>query len=159
MLNNDLDLSSVNFKPLGYGMSFSDFDSEDDMISFNGLNFTIKGLNTDLTASDAQGLFSVFAGKIKNLRLTDVNIDSSSSNNSAVGGLIGGLAGNEEMTTTIKNVSVNGEIKGNTYTGGLVGNTTYGSYSPDVLDELLSNDGWATVRARLLTILLQMTLK
>ena len=141
MLANDLDLSSVIFKPLGYGMSFSDFESEDDMISFNGLNFTIKGLNTDLTVSDAQGLFSVFAGKIKNLRLTDVNIDATSNNNSAVGGLIGGLAGNEDMTTTIKNVSVNGEIKGNTYTGGLVGNTTYGAYSPDVLDDDYSTGG------------------
>ena len=129
MLGGDINLTDMNFKPLGYSMDYDDFTTEDDLLKFNGLNFTIKGLKTDTSASDAQGLFSVFAGSVKNLRLTDVNIDATSSDNSAVGGLIGGVVSGTDTTfkTTLKNISVNGSVKGNYFVGGLVGNARYGT--------------------------------
>ncbi|MBQ7631127.1 MAG: filamentous hemagglutinin N-terminal domain-containing protein, partial [Selenomonadaceae bacterium] len=128
MLGSDIDLSGMNFKPLGYAMDYDDFSTEDDLLKFNGLNFTIKGLKTDTTASDAQGLFSVFAGTVKNVRLSEVNIDTAESSNSAVGGLIGGIVSGTgtKFETTLKNISVDGSINGDFYVGGLVGNAHYG---------------------------------
>ena len=127
MLNKDFDLSGVDFKSLGYNMNFYDYDSSDDLINFNGLNFTISNLTTNSEA-DRQGLFSTFAGDFKNLRLNNVNVGSSGNPNYA-GGAIGaiGLNGTEHFDMTIKNVSVNsGNVNGNDV-GGVVGNTGYGN--------------------------------
>ncbi|MBQ7198589.1 MAG: filamentous hemagglutinin N-terminal domain-containing protein, partial [Selenomonadaceae bacterium] len=139
MLGNDIDFTTDEYKdklftPLGYKMDYRDFENSSDLITFNGLNFKINGLKTDTSVTDAQGelaaqgLFSVFAGTIKNVRITNVNIDASSNSDSAVGGLIGGIVSpaNENFETTIKNVSVNGTGITGTYAGGLVGNTKYG---------------------------------
>ncbi|MBQ7476209.1 MAG: filamentous hemagglutinin N-terminal domain-containing protein, partial [Selenomonadaceae bacterium] len=79
MLGGDIDLAGVlNFKPLGYNMTFEDYRNESDAINFNGLNFKISNLTMDNSSTSNVGLFSVFSGTLKNLRLQNVNVTTSS---------------------------------------------------------------------------------
>ena len=144
MLGNDIDLMDfANFKPLGYNMAFTDFKSNSDLLNFNGLNFTISNLTSkwptvwgeESTVQNA-GLFSVFSGTIKNLRLQDVYVSGSKSAGALIGSIVQygsrGKEGYDEnwnwsinwldtddngdslidtlhLSSTIKNVSLSGE--------------------------------------------------
>lgn len=134
MLDADLNLTGT-FNPLGYAMTNNNFASESDQIHFNGLNFTINGLTTDTSLSKYQGLFSVFSGSIKNVRLTNVNVGTGTGGTAASPGASGALIGAIgeantsgdplELTSTIKNVSATGSVEGDN-AGGLVGTTGTG---------------------------------
>ncbi|MBR5914189.1 MAG: filamentous hemagglutinin N-terminal domain-containing protein, partial [Selenomonadaceae bacterium] len=142
MLDSDINASSISsFKPLGYSMDFRDYFAKSELVNFNGLNFTISGLKTNNTLSDHVGLFSVFSGTVKNLRLKNFTVGTANSENAgALIGMIGYLGGTvddyagwvnkaDPLNTSIKNVSLLGDtnsIKGN-YAGGLVGSIGYGS--------------------------------
>ena len=58
----DIDLSGINFIPLGDGNSFDGL--------FNGNGFTIRNLTLDLPASNDLGLFGVNSGTIEYLYLS-----------------------------------------------------------------------------------------
>ena len=148
MLSRDIDASSISaFKPLGYNMTYADYASPSDAINFNGLNFKISNLTTDNEVTDTVGLFSVFSGTVKNLRLQNFTVgeyevgtwsSSYSSNAGALAGAIAYLGGtvseyssliskNNPLNTSIKNVSLSGNSSINgTTSGGLVGIIGYG---------------------------------
>ena len=88
---------------------------------FDGNGYTISGLNINRPSEMVQGLFGV-VGKdeiIKNVKLKDINI---------IGGdYTGGLAG--ANSGTITGCHVNGNVKGSSYVGGLVGFNAKGSSS------------------------------
>ena len=85
---------------------------------FDGDNKTISGLTITSTTGDdaAVGLFGVVdGGTVKNLTLTDVNINVSNSDlaGAAIGMMLGGA--------TAENITVNGAVVGNDGVGGIVG--------------------------------------
>lgn len=85
---------------------------------FDGSNNTISGLTiTSTTAADAAiGLFGVVdGGTVKNLNLTNVNINVSSSN------LAGGAIGMMLNGATAENITVSGAIVGHDGVGGIAG--------------------------------------
>lgn len=130
-LANDIDLFNKDFSPIP---SFSGI--------FDGNNHTIKGLNIDSNGS-VKGLFRYLEedGVIKNLNV-EGNINPSGSKEQ-LGGIvginkglilnssfegkvkgatsIGGIAGYNDKTGTIKDCQSSGIVIGNHYTGGIVG--------------------------------------
>ena len=108
ILMGDIDLSGINWTPLG---SLTDaFTGE-----LNGNGFSIKNLTIDGQTKDNVGLFANLNGTISNLRMKNVDIRG----NNYVGA-IAGVAG----TSTIKNVVIEGTIKGEDYVSGLIGEGT-----------------------------------
>ncbi len=99
MLNDNIDMSSTTFTPLGYAMNFYDFIGEDSLINFNGLNFTINGLKYQ-TANKNSGLFAIFNGTIKNLRLSNATLGDR--NGYFAGGLIGSVGYTGKVSTYVR---------------------------------------------------------
>lgn len=103
-LVNDIDISGEEWIPIEiyYG-------------TFDGCDFTIKGLKIT-ESEDSIGLFKTLRGKVKNLNLTDVQI-----NCSGEGETIGAVCGVNDGE--IDNVSVNGTIDAPYYinVGGIAG--------------------------------------
>ena len=95
--------------------------------TFDGGDHTISGLTIKSTsgADAAVGLFGIVdGGKVKNLNLTDVNINVASSNlaGAAIGMMLNGA--------TADNITVSGAIIGNDGVGGIVGRLIiYGTIS------------------------------
>ena len=143
MLGNDIDLAGISFKPLGYNMTYQDYadngneSDNSDAVNFNGMNFTVSNLTTDNSVSSNVGLFSVFAGTVKNLRLQNATVGNDYTLNAgALAGVIGTYGGGDWYhqneypigSVTIKNVGLFGvnKIKGQN-AGGLVGSTGFGT--------------------------------
>lgn len=90
--------------------------------TYNGQNFTISGLTQSGTLSDA-GLFGVIGGsaaRVRNVRLTGVNI-------SVTGNHVGALAGSLTSQSQVSGSSVEGSISGNVQVGGLIGTLNVGT--------------------------------
>ena len=104
ILNDNIDLTGVDFTPIGSA-------SAPFIGGFDGGDYTISGL--DLTGTDYLGLFGYAeSGYIKNL-----NIQGSVSGSSYIGGLVG-----YANKLTITNVHVDATIKGtNQMIGGIIG--------------------------------------
>jgi hypothetical protein len=90
--------------------------------SFDGQNYTIKGLFINRPSESDVGLFSSIAeeGVIKNVKLVNVTVTGSWG--------VGGLVGENQFEGTVSNSSSSGSVSGNKYVGGLVGEN-YGTVS------------------------------
>ena len=84
---------------------------------FEGNGFTISGLYINRPQSSFVGLFGALSSDIKNIGLSEVNIQGDSS----VGGLVGSNLG------SIINSYASGAVSGNSYVGGLVGYSESGA--------------------------------
>ena len=108
-LTSDIDLSGIDWTPIGidYNHQYTG--------TFDGGDHTITGLT--VTGSDQYaGLFGRIGsgGKVKNVTLKDVKIESNNGMGN-VGGVAGWSYGN------IENCSVSGSVSGNSTAGGVVG--------------------------------------
>ena len=107
-LDNDIDLSDINWTPIGdYYNRYTG--------TFDGGNYTITGLT--VTGSDQYaGLFGYIGsgGTVKNVVLEGVQIESDN-DMSDVGGVAGRSYG------TLENCSVSGSVSGSGIAGGVVG--------------------------------------
>lgn len=120
ILMNDIDLSGVEWKPIG-NLNPTENDPWAGAFSgiFNGNGYSIRNLTVVADEDDtAIGLFGATNNAtITNTQLKHVNIDGGTEYNEiAVGGLIG-----ISRDTDIDNVSVTGDITGYQGVGGLVG--------------------------------------
>ncbi len=107
-LDNDIDLTGINWTPIGtYDNPYTG--------TFDGGGHTITGL-TVTTNDQYAGLFGYIGsgGKVKNVTLKDVKIESNNGMGN-VGGVAGWSYGN------IENCSVSGSVSGNSTAGGVVG--------------------------------------
>ncbi|WP_304314211.1 fimbrillin family protein [Phocaeicola plebeius] len=107
-LDNDIDLTGINWTPIGtYDNPYTG--------TFDGGGHTITGL-TVTTSDQYAGLFGYIGsgGKVKNVTLKDVKIESNNGMGN-VGGVAGWSYGN------IENCSVSGSVSGNSTAGGVVG--------------------------------------
>ena len=116
-LDNDIDLSDINWMPIGdYYNRYTG--------TFDGGNYTITGL-TVTGSNEYAGLFGGIGsgGTVKDVTLEEVKIESNN-DMSAVGGVAGRSYG------TLENCSVSGSVSGsgtNSIAGGVVGYQTGGS--------------------------------
>ena len=116
-LDNDIDLSDINWTPIGdYYNRYTG--------TFDGGNYTITGL-TVTGSNEYAGLFGRIGsgGTVKDVTLEEVKIESNN-DMSAVGGVAGRSYG------TLENCSVSGSVSGsgtNSIAGGVVGYQTGGS--------------------------------
>ena len=117
-LANDITLTG-EWTPIGTGSrSSKSYSGNAFKGTFDGGDHTISGLTITSTTDDdaAIGLFGIVdGGKVKNLNLTDVNINVASSNlaGAAIGMMLNGA--------TADNITVSGAIIGNDGVGGIVG--------------------------------------
>jgi len=90
--------------------------------SFDGQNYTIKGLFIHRPDKSDVGLFSSIAkgGVIKNVKVVDVTVTGDWG--------VGGLVGENQFEGTVSNSFSSGSVSGNKYVGGLVGEN-YGTVS------------------------------
>ncbi|MDE5555500.1 MAG: hypothetical protein K2J10_10005, partial [Muribaculaceae bacterium] len=132
VLENDIDMADVEFKPIEINAT----------IHFEGNNHVIKNLTASSTSSGNFGLFGEMKGEIKNLGLENVYVytnwgcgggfigtagnvtidncfTTGSINAAAVGGLIGAAHGNVVIKNSYSLANVND--LNNHYAGGLVG--------------------------------------
>lgn len=119
-LAGNLDLTSVaNWTPIGTGTrSSKTYTGNAFKGNFDGAGCTINGLSISTTtdADAAIGLFGVVdGGTVKNLNLTNVNINVSTSD--LVGGAIGMMLNNAKTD----NIAVSGSVTGHDGVGGVVG--------------------------------------
>ncbi len=107
-LDNDIDLSDINWTPIGdYYNRYTG--------TFDGGNYTITGL-TVTGSNEYAGLFGRIGsgGTVKDVTLEEVKIESNN-DMSAVGGVAGRSYG------TLENCSVSGSVSGSGIAGGVVG--------------------------------------
>ncbi|WP_066020437.1 MULTISPECIES: fibronectin type III domain-containing protein [Clostridium] len=109
-LANDIDLSSINWTPIG-----------NNNVPFTGVldgdGHSIKNISMNRLGTDLSGLFGCISGAtIKNLSINNVNIIGGNYTGAITGNVIGG-----KITSTIDNCYANGTIVGYRCTGGLVG--------------------------------------
>ena len=111
--------------------------------SYNGDGHTITGLTINTTNTPGQGMFGYIGtgGKVENLGLINVNINSNSST-------VGGIAG-ENRGGTIQNCYVTGDVTGNLNVGGIVGDN-YGTIKNCVaLNQSVTLTGTSTYVGRI----------
>ena len=116
-LDNDIDLSDINWTPIGdYYNRYTG--------TFDGGNYTITGL-TVTGSNEYAGLFGRIGsgGTVKDVTLEEVKIESNN-DMSAVGGVAGRSYGTLENCSVSGSVSVSGT---NSIAGGVVGYQTGGS--------------------------------
>ncbi|MBR2734177.1 MAG: hypothetical protein IKD80_08040, partial [Selenomonadaceae bacterium] len=118
-LNDNIDLSGVDFAPIGY---YTDANNNNPFKgTFDGNNsagYKISNLTVNTPDNNFVGLFGCVGtgGTIQNITLTDVNITGKNN--------VGGLLGDNEGEVT--NCTVSGTVGGNSYVGGLVGLNAFG---------------------------------
>ena len=137
ILMNDLDLSGINWEPIGQIESIRD---EDGMVLeiynffegiFDGNGHTIKNLYINRPDEESVGLFGSLnnGAKITNLGLTDVYVTG----DNYVGGLFGVCYANSE----ISNCFVTGSVTGQDFVGGICGwNSTSSTISNSYVDNI-----------------------
>lgn len=135
---NDLDLSGINWDPIGQPESIRD---DDGMVletygyfqgTFDGNGHTIKNLTINRPDEDHVGLFGAVydSAKIQNLGLVDVDVTG----NDDVGGLVGYAVGN---SIEISNCFVTGSVRGEDFVGGICGwNAVYAKISNSYVDNI-----------------------
>ena len=115
ILNNDIDLSDIDWTPIGT-------ESRPYTGNFDGGGHTITGLKIDKSGTDYVGLIGCLGseGKVQNVTLTNISVSGAN--------CVGGIAG--QNYGTVENCSVNGTVtgKGFTDTGGIAG-SNYGTIS------------------------------
>ncbi len=104
----DIDLSGVTWTPIGA-------DSDSFTGIFDGNGYTIK--NMKVSGQAYSGLFGYNQGRLMNIKLADIVIDSLQKN------YVGGLAGYSSGLIINCSITGNSSVKGSNYTGGLVGQT------------------------------------
>lgn len=121
-LQNDIDLSSEEWKPIGSAAAFAN-------VVFDGNNHTISGLkiNTSTAAEiDSLGLFAFATGSISNLNINGEIIIEDNKAETTIAGLLAGYA----TTLSVNNCHVDGRIRvldntasegTQTLVGGLIG--------------------------------------
>ncbi|MEK3977452.1 ZmpA/ZmpB/ZmpC family metallo-endopeptidase-related protein, partial [Psychrobacillus sp. FSL K6-1267] len=110
LLMNDIDLTGVEWTPIGDSLTAEQFTG-----NFDGDGHKITGLRVN-TTKDNVGLFGyVKKGTIKNIHLSNVNIQG--------GNRVGGLMG-QSSAAIVKNVSVEGTVTGKQYVGGIIGGSS-----------------------------------
>ncbi len=118
-LTGDIDLSDIEWTPVGTGTRNGKSYSDNAFKGiFDGKNHTISGLTiTSASSKDyAVGLFGVVdGGTVKNLSLTNVNINVT--NSDLAGGAIGMMVNN----ATADHITVGGSVIGHDGVGGIVG--------------------------------------
>ncbi len=137
-LADNIDLSAYNWEPIGASSS----RTHRFVGVFDGNNHSITGLNISYVVNDSPtGLFSIISDGaiVKNLNLTDVDIDVNSAN---VGALAGASYVSNESSATIYNVNVTGgtitgragslfEYLASTGVGGIIGSVNLQTYIYD----------------------------
>ena len=144
-LANDIDISGDTWKPIG-GSDYA-FNG-----SFDGQGHTISGMTAGsdsaayaMDATPYYGLFGVLESKavVKNISLSNVNINAVSKKPVLVGGIAGYMQGVSANNTfagaVIDNVSVQGKIslvtdEGNNYAAGIAGMQYKGSIINSTVD-------------------------
>lgn len=108
-LTADIDASSVKFKPIGDSVNvFSGV--------FNAKGHVIENLEIDAPNDNYVGLFAgVFHATIKDLTLKNAKVSGSMN--------VGALAGKLDSSVVNNVVSINGNVSGVSYVGGLMGRT------------------------------------
>lgn len=96
-LDNDIDLGSANWTPLGKVNDKIYFSG-----SFNGRGYTISNLTSDFSSSRNIGFVEVNSGTIKNLNITSATVKASS--------VVGIICGNNMDGATIENCHVSGSV-------------------------------------------------
>ena len=118
---NDLDLSGINWDPIGQRYTRDDGSFYNQFIgTFDGNGHTIKNLYINRPDEEQVGLFGFLYGgaKITNLGLTDVNVTG----DTLVGGLAGIVMGESiNVTPEVSNCFVTGSVIGQSYVGGISG--------------------------------------
>ncbi len=108
-LTKDIDASSSKFTPIGDSIHM--FTG-----SFDGKNHTIKNLEIDEPKRDFVGFFGVAEGvTIKDLKFVNAKVTGSWN--------VGVLAGELDLSEVINVVSIDGNVLGFSYVGGLIGAT------------------------------------
>ena len=147
-LANDITLTG-EWTPIGNGSrSGNTYTNSSFKGTFDGGNYTISGLTITTGSSDeTKGLFGVVdGGTVKNLKLTNVNISTSSKNVGGAAGLmvnnatidkvevygtltapdgVGGIVGRMIIDGTISNCTNNATVTATTAAGGIVGKAYY----------------------------------
>ena len=113
-LGADLDMSAHKWTPIGNTDKY--FKG-----TFDGQGHTISGIKLTDSSKIAVGLFGSVQGTVKNLKLTDSEIQGKED----VGGIVGMLQGTVENcrvgSVTVKAVAVEGENNSGTNCGGIAG--------------------------------------
>ncbi|WP_073425363.1 GLUG motif-containing protein [Fibrobacter sp. UWB7] len=108
-LTKDIDASSSKFTPIGDSIHM--FTG-----SFDGKNHTIKNLEIDEPNRDFVGFFGVAEGAaIKDLKFVNAKVTGSWN--------VGVLAGELDLSEVVNVVSIDGNVLGTSYVGGLIGAT------------------------------------
>ena len=124
-MTGDIGLTG-NWTPIADGLYSRSFTGE-----FDGDGHTISGLSISPVSTYYSGLFGNTNGKISNLFLTGAISDPSATN-------VGGLVGQANSGTLIKNVHVDVDVSGDSVLGGIVG------WGPEVRIENSSSAGDVT---------------
>ncbi len=130
-LQSDIDLSGAWWVPIGNGSS--KFDG-----TFEGSNFTISNLFIIESTDNHVGLFGYvnYSGRVHNVNLEDVTVESSGSN---IGAVIGSNFG------AVSDIHVlSGHVSGNAAVGGIIGasshNATVNNVSNNAIVSALVNE-------------------
>ena len=136
MLNNDIDLSGIDWQPIGAGIGNTDLTLAENNCfegSFNGNGHKITGLSIKATVTDDISFYGLF-GLCRNSTISNLNVEGdieisdtpeSQTGMVAAGGIIGSGSG-----VTVSNCSFSGSIKASCpnspnasiAVGGIVGN-------------------------------------
>lgn len=131
-LAQDLDLSGIEWEPIGsLSEPFSGW--------FDGDNHTLSNLTITQPNHHYNGLFGIVTGSIKNLSVTDYDINYTDDFISYAGGLAAHMTGNITNVTVSGSITIN-NLTSNTYAGGLVGfHSAYLSDTTTVAEFTTSN--------------------
>lgn len=119
VLANDIDLTGINFEPIGNAST--PFTG-----SFNGNGHTIKSLKIQTAGKDI-GLFGATKNAvIENVKLENVSVDVRGTKDGVQGGIgVGALAGRIQQSTIKNCVNLSGTVqvegKNSLYVGGVIG--------------------------------------
>ena len=164
-LTSDITLTG-EWTPIGNGSrSSSTYTGNAFKGVFDGYENTIDGLNIANGSSDeTKGLFGVVdGGTVKNLKLTNVNISTSSKNVGAAAGLmvnnatidnvevssgtltvpdgVGGIVGRMIIDGTISNCTNKATVSATTAAGGIVGKAYYSALGREMNITVCTNEG------------------
>ncbi len=105
-----------SFSPIGIDANNNPLNSNNGFAgTFDGHGFSINGLIINTLFGDNRGLFGYSSGTIRNVNLTNVNINANGGN------YVGALVGRASSSSVISGSSASGSVSGVSTTGGLVG--------------------------------------